>query len=640
MFLHRVTLGCVVVALTSGLQLVLDDSAPYYLENGKSTEGKCAASGYGGGFHHNNGTIDNNKHFAVWNFTVSKNGCYWVEAFHPDTTDCDFRLHSEVPVTIQFCLGLYTSGLVDQSRHGGQWNKLVKLPFYTNHSAAIFISSMGFCDRVQSVVKGIWAADAFRLTWHAEDCHDEQVQPDNAVAPSTDAEAQNPVAEDKVQPVRPVQPVQDAEAPIAVASAAAEEAEPQLPLLQALMDDSVDAKIAGATREPLSQCPSTTDRTFHHDGLQKERRAEATYHFDPPRDGCYLIEEKHPQLSQCKASSTTKVHVKYGTGIEEMGTVDQTANAGQWTFIAARPFYAGRPGKVTLSNEATEPGTLTVSDQVRFTWVAKSCKKADAHPHQIEIRMTVDFENVAERRFEFGATLKTKLAEWADVPKESLRLTSLRPGSIIAGFLVLPSVVDGSFTPEFSPSQAIKRLGDAVVKNEKDLCALTGGPLEGCGVELKDHGVAVATVSPVPVQEATKQQQDTDVQSEEEEDHSLVIGVSVVVGLISLAVMGTCYVMTMRSKRAATTSSKEATGTVESEVTASMEEGKVVEGKKMDDEKDESDNSSTNCPSSDAQSESSAPCKDVEGNDVIPDETNGKPTNTPPPTADEQAALD
>eukprot|EP00746_Dinoflagellata_sp_MGD_P164510 gnl/MRDRNA2_/MRDRNA2_93163_c0_seq1.p1 gnl/MRDRNA2_/MRDRNA2_93163_c0~~gnl/MRDRNA2_/MRDRNA2_93163_c0_seq1.p1 ORF type:complete len:635 (-),score=142.65 gnl/MRDRNA2_/MRDRNA2_93163_c0_seq1:196-2100(-) len=597
MFLNRLTLGfAAVAALTSGVELVLDDAAIHQNVAWNKAEGNCAKSGYGGSFHHNNGTVFHHNHFAAWNFRVEKNGCYWVEAFHPTTTECDFSLHNHVPVTINFCLGLSTTGLVDQSQRGGQWNKLIKLPFYTNHSASIVITSEYLCNRLQKLTKGIWAADAFRLTWAAEDCHDKSVQPDNAVEPSSAAEEKHPT----VEPVPPAKEAVNEQTPSDVVTdlkAEEEEEELQMPLLQALLDDSVDAEIRDATLEPSAQCPATAGRTFHHDALQKGRRAEATFHFDPPRDGCYLIEEMHPRLEQCKGSATTKVHVKYGTGIEETGTVDQSANGGHWTFLAARPFYAGYRGKVTLSNEATAPDTLTVFDKVRFTWLGKSCKDPTAHPRKVEIRLTVDFDHVDHWRSEFGATLKTKLAGWADVPEESLRLTNLRSGSIIAELLVLPNHANS-----FSALQTVERLDDAVANKVSELCALTGGPVEGCTAALKDHGVALATISKVQSQTQTQRQQDADVENEESMQE-WKIAVLVVALLLSMLIMIKCY-----SKRSRT-AANEATGTVNSEAEVSLEEGKV-EGKVADEKKveDESDNNSTNCPSSDTKSESSVTC--------------------------------
>merc|ERR1719261_1347149 len=108
-----------------------------------------------------------------------------------------------------------------------------------------------------------------------------------------------------------------------------------------------------------------------------------------------------PEMKKCEASTNTKVHVHYCKGLQAMGAVDQTPKGfgrqpqDRWTFIAALPFYKGHPGNVTLSNKGTEPGTLTVFDQVRFSWTAKSCSYVDAHPRHVEIRMTTDFQRVA-----------------------------------------------------------------------------------------------------------------------------------------------------------------------------------------------------------------------------------------------------
>merc|ERR1712196_159632 len=108
----------------------------------------------------------------------------------------------------------------------------------------------------------------------------------------------------------------------------------KLPLLQALVDD-LDAQVHGSTLEPLSECPVTSGKGFHHDGLQKRRLAEVTFHFNPPHDGCYLVEEMHPKLDQCRASEDTKVNINYCKGLHVFGTVNQTANGGEWTFITA-----------------------------------------------------------------------------------------------------------------------------------------------------------------------------------------------------------------------------------------------------------------------------------------------------------------
>jgi len=575
MFFHRVALeSVVVVALASSLELLFDDAGEH-IYPGKAwtkAEGDCALAGYGGGFHHNNG-LHTGGTFATWNFSIPKSGCYWVEEWHPVTSACDFTLSSRVPIHIHFCKGLQTAGLVDQSTRGGQWNRLVKLPYYTTHLAQIHISALE--ENFEPL--GVWAADAFRLTWHANDCHDKTSEADDL--PEEEAKRS---------------------------------AEAQLPLLQARVDD-VDALAQGLTLEPVEQCPATVTKSFHHDGLNKGQRAQATYRFDPPIDGCYLIEEKHPQLDQCKASSSTKVHINYCRGMSATGTVDQTANGGQWTFVGALPFYAGWPGDVTLSNEGTEDGTLTTFDEVRFTWSGRSCRYSDSHPRQCEIRMAVDFQFVADRLPEFGSALKAKLAMLAEVPEKSLRLTDLRSGSIIAEFLVMPSFVDNSMTSSLTAEESIERLRGAVAKNAADLCALTGAPPEGCNVEITDLGRARPTIRPV-----RNQKQRTE--DEEGEDLAYQIAGIIVICVACTAVLGFCVSVVAwhiyQSRKAknnvpASTEDKAAESeegriaTVEEKPVLPLEPAKAAEP--VEEQKPvEDDNTSTLCPSnSDKQSEAS-----------------------------------
>lgn len=610
MFFHRGILACAVVAFVCSVEILLDDAGQHIRPGAEWTkaEGNCAQGGHGGSFHHNNG-VHNGDSFATWNFSIAKDGCYWVEEFHPDTSHCDFSLSSKVPVHIHFCRGLQTAGLVDQSQRAGQWNKLVRLPFYTTHTAAIHIAAMGF----EVDAAGVWAADAFRLTWDSETCHDSDAESDEAVSPAEEAAEAMAAAKktlgiaptDEEVQAKPVTAVEEGTEREEKAVVAPNE-EAQLPLLQALVDDA-DAVILGADVQPVAECPATAGRTFHHDGLNRDRRAQATFEFNPPHDGCYLIEELHPQLEKCQASPNTKVHVNFCKGLKAVGTVNQTFNGGQWTFLAALPFYAGHPGNVTLSNEGTPPNTLAMFDQVRFTWSGKSCGKVDSHPRNAEIRITVDFKTVADRRIEFGNSLRTKLAELAKVPEKALRLTGLRPGSIIAEFLVMPSAVDDPLTEGLNARQIIEKLQGVVATNAPDLCGLTGASLETCKVEFKDLGVAKPSIRPV------RQPQE---ESEDKVDPKKETGISflMIKCLVATAwfvisiVLGCCFAALKKRK---TVSSRvesdpdlvDATQAKESEVTTSMEEGNAVEEKKP--VEDDLDNNSTLAPSSDKQSEAS-----------------------------------
>lgn len=622
MSLHRIVLiSSLMVAFVSSLELVLDDAGEYIRASAAWTraEGECAQAGHGSGFHHNNGVVDED-HFAVWNFTIAKDGCYWLEEFHPDTTGCDFTLSPQVPVNIHFCKGLHTAGLIDQSQRGGQWNRIVRLPFYTTHSAAIQISAKG----LGMSFTGVWAADAFRLTWDAENCHHEESESDEAVAPSQVPEASaHPQESETVAPKVESKPEQEmtetvtpkvqskpdqeeVDAPVDsqdenekvddVPSISVARQEEKLQLLQANVNH-VDAKIVGSTLEPVSQCPATSRKAFHHDGLQKGQLAKATFHFDPPRDGCYLVEEKHPVLEQCKASANVMLHANFCKGRQAVGTLDQTSTAGEWTFLAALPFYAGHPGSVTLSNEGTEADTLAIFDQVRFTWSGPSCRMVESHPRKIEIRLTVDFQTIAGRLREFAGTLKSKLAMLADIPASTLRLTNLREGSIIAEILVVPSVVDSPVT-SLTASQTIEKLQGVVTRNSAELCALTGASVGGCNVELTDLGTAQPSMRPVPNPK-------TKVQTKEEHIEERVsqggVSVAAVIGIAACFAFLTGALVVLRRKMQRKNSN---TPGPQTEVAAAMEEGKV-EGKTVEEKTVEEDTSSTLCPSSDKQSEPS-----------------------------------
>jgi len=401
-------------------------------------------------------------------------------------------------------------------------------------------------------------------------------------------------------------------------------------LLQTLVDD-VDSEAHDTTMEPLAQCPSTVlYADFQHDGMQKNRHAQASFHFDPPHDGCYIVEEMHPML-MCEGSKNTKVHVHYSKVLQANGTVDQAANGGQWAFLGALQFYAGHPGKVTLSNEGTEPGTLTVFDQVRFTWSGKDCLEVDAHPRRVDIRINADFQNVAQRTYDFGRALTTKLAALAHVPENSLRLIGLRSGSIIAEFLVLPNVAEDVLIPNHSAQRNVGYLRDAVAKNAAELCALAlgsrrldhkGGPLENCYVEFKDLGFAKPNLepikSPVPEQRTQVTQQTETKENDNLSATSIVIIVVCIAVAVKLLLLALYLVRSHRTKNASQNSNvggRQPNSMYEVKVASSMEAGEPV--KAVDVEED--DKQSTICPSnddkqSDKQSELSfcvAACKNA-----------------------------
>jgi hypothetical protein len=207
--------------------------------------------------------------------------------------------------------------------------------------------------------------------------------------------------------------------------------------------------------------------------------------------------------------------------------------------------------------------------------------------------MTVDFQYVAHRLPEFGTALKAKLAAMARVPENALRLNGLREGSIIAEFFVMPTI-----KPFYvNPLHVIERLHEAIdhdddAKNAAELCALTGGPLEGCKVQFKDLGFVSPSVKPFKPEPRTEQQQ---IAQEGGDINYMFIAVcAIAAAMLLLVAMCTKY-LARRYRKA-----NEAK-TYETKVWK-MEEGNTVEGKPVKEE----DSTSTNCPSnSEEQSEQS-----------------------------------
>eukprot|EP00746_Dinoflagellata_sp_MGD_P110342 gnl/MRDRNA2_/MRDRNA2_47389_c0_seq2.p1 gnl/MRDRNA2_/MRDRNA2_47389_c0~~gnl/MRDRNA2_/MRDRNA2_47389_c0_seq2.p1 ORF type:complete len:285 (+),score=70.39 gnl/MRDRNA2_/MRDRNA2_47389_c0_seq2:803-1657(+) len=221
--------------------------------------------------------------------------------------------------------------------------------------------------------------------------------------------------------------------------------------------------------------------------------------------------------------------------------------------------------------------------------------------------------------------IKAKLAQLAGVSEKSLRLTGLRPGSIIAELLVLATAVDDPLMGGFSAVQNSQRLRNGIAENAKELCALAGSALEGCNVEFKDLGIAKATVSPVPV-ESTEGPRQESKETETKRGKKniflefasfewchcqvgLILGTTVAV--LALLVALCCFVRSCRQNKLARYSMDKANDNTELEATASMEEGNALEKQAVD---DEGDDSSTVTPTSDKHSEPSV-CGDADVKD-------------------------
>jgi len=189
-----------------------------------------------------------------------------------------------------------------------------------------------------------------------------------------------------------------------------------------------------------------------------------------------------------------------------------------------------------------------------------------------------------------------------------LRLIGLHSGSIIAEFLVLPNVAEDVLIPSHSAQRNVGYLRDAVAKNAAELCALAGGQMGDCYVEVKDLGFAKPSVEafePVPLPTVSEQR----TQNETKDTASLVIIVVFTVAAAMLLLFA-LYIARSRKSKNVSLKSVEATQSYEIKVASSMEAGEPV--KAVNVEEDDKNSESTICPSpsnddrqSDIQSEQS-----------------------------------
>merc|ERR1711998_171159 len=114
----------------------------------------------------------------------------------------------------------------------------------------------------------------------------------------------------------------------------------------------------------------------------QDAESAVEFPFDPPEDGCYLLEEFHPE-NTCKVpfSTETALTIHYCKGLKAVAAIDQTKNGDQWTTLGFFPFYKGWKGKVLISHPQVG-ASLAVADAVRFTRISKTCSDAQTKAFQ------------------------------------------------------------------------------------------------------------------------------------------------------------------------------------------------------------------------------------------------------------------
>mmetsp|Transcript_21340 Transcript_21340/g.45419 ORF Transcript_21340/g.45419 Transcript_21340/m.45419 type:complete len:548 (-) Transcript_21340:115-1758(-) len=151
------------------------------------------------------------------------------------------------------------------------------------------------------------------------------------------------------------------------------------------MDTTIGSEMSMAYEGSFRPCQKDAyNQQFHHDWGNNKGMASFSFKFDPPKSGCYKIEEHHPGSDvSCSRylPSNTRLDVAYCRGRSTTFYVNQAINGGQWTEVGSLPFFKGSVGRLTLKNSGSDQCTAQgqgedcfwVADALRLTWTGSQC---------------------------------------------------------------------------------------------------------------------------------------------------------------------------------------------------------------------------------------------------------------------------
>jgi len=161
---------------------------------------------------------------------------------------------------------------------------------------------------------------------------------------------------------------------------------PLTPIILDNMDTTINTDMMNAN-EGTSKCTVVRElrkdaykQQFHHDWARNKGRANFSFKFDPPLDGCYKIEEYHPG-KETKWSRylprNARLDADYCKGLFRTFYINQAVRASQWNEIGALMFYKGTQGRLmTRSSLEENCGARTcfwVVDAYRITRIGSQC---------------------------------------------------------------------------------------------------------------------------------------------------------------------------------------------------------------------------------------------------------------------------
>jgi len=348
-FILLTSVSLLIAEALDEIRIVLTDADNATFRNmHKASYMPCIQDSHGDMFHHGQQFFGSNPTSALFTFEPPADGCYTIEEWHPGWNKlCNRYLQDAVLLEVTYGLRKRAYTYVEQSMNNGQWNMLGALPFKKGITGHLMLKgTRSSCSEGNNC---FWAADAFKLT-RISDSATGCILPEQLLTP------------DQVVQANPAHP-------------------------QVIVDDSQVVAAGSNWNLYLGMRPGGVPGMCGHEGWsnsfrylnpKQSQRIEEPFEFvfQPPQDGCYLVEEFHPSsVCSYEMTSTAQLSIGYCRNKTVRVAVDQTKDGNQWNTVALLPFYRGHDVSIAVLHPQVGTG-VAAADAFRFTMVADTCPQA------------------------------------------------------------------------------------------------------------------------------------------------------------------------------------------------------------------------------------------------------------------------
>lgn len=156
------------------------------------------------------------------------------------------------------------------------------------------------------------------------------------------------------------------------------------------MDKTLNLEMANVHEGSYAPCMKDAyKKQFHHDWGQNKGRAKFSFTFEPPRSGCYKIDEYHPggpNNWECTRymPRNAKLDIEQDQSQVQSYIINQAENGAQWNAIGSQMFSSGKAAKLIMKNSPTEQCAdstcFWVADAFRLTWTGETCSATSGAP--------------------------------------------------------------------------------------------------------------------------------------------------------------------------------------------------------------------------------------------------------------------